>query len=86
MEYYTCIDDGNQFWGAADLIEHIRKHHASFIGRPGHPGIADSYGHIWYCFNCERSLKDHRSFNSDKAMLDHLKQCHGDIVAFTHEY
>ena len=86
MEYYTCTDDGNEFWSAADLIEHIRKHYASFIGRPGCPGITDSHGHIWYCFDCEQSLKDHRSFDSDKAMLDHFKQCHGDIMSFTCEY
>lgn len=87
MTYYTCTEDGNAFWADADLIEHLRKqHHAKFIRRPGRPGIMDGHGHIWYCFKYERSTSDHRSFNSDGAMLNHLKHCHRDLTASVCEH
>lgn len=59
------------------LIEHLRRvHHLGFIGRPGALGATDSHGHMWYCFECESDIKDHRSFDSDKAMWNHLQQRH----------
>ncbi|KAE8335237.1 hypothetical protein BDV24DRAFT_144288 [Aspergillus arachidicola] len=86
MSYYTCTEDGNDFWGEADLIEHLRKrHYADFIRRPGSLGAMDSHGHVWYCFACVRPVSDHRSFDSDRAMLNHLRDCHGNLTAFVHE-
>ncbi|RDH27272.1 hypothetical protein BDQ94DRAFT_163738 [Aspergillus welwitschiae] len=87
MSYHICTEDGNEFWADADLIEHLRKqHYANFIRRPGRLGIMDNHGHIWYCFECERSTSDHRSFNSDRAMLSHLKDCHRDLTASVCEH
>ena len=61
-----------------DAIEHIRKcfNNGYFIRRPGAVGVSDSHGHIWYCFSCETKTKNHRSFNSDAAMWQHLNDCH----------
>ncbi|KAL3495001.1 hypothetical protein BJX62DRAFT_196661 [Aspergillus germanicus] len=39
---YTCTDHEEE-----EAIEHLRRHHASFIHRPRR------LGHIWYCFDCE---------------------------------
>ncbi|OJJ45028.1 hypothetical protein ASPZODRAFT_134461 [Penicilliopsis zonata CBS 506.65] len=81
MNSYTCADHGDYFWSAAEILEHLRDHHASFIGQPGLPGVMDSHGHIWYCFECESHSTKHRGFDSDQAMLDHLKQRHGNIMS-----
>ncbi|PWY83693.1 hypothetical protein BO94DRAFT_536383 [Aspergillus sclerotioniger CBS 115572] len=86
MPYYTCTQDNNDFTREADLIEHIRHHHyADFIRRPGYPGIEDSHGHMWYCFECDRPTSDHRSFDSDRAMLNHLRSCHGYFTDSSYE-
>ncbi|KAL4778454.1 hypothetical protein BJX76DRAFT_343143 [Aspergillus varians] len=77
MVRHMCTEHGDDFWGLDKAIEHLRRHHASFIRRPGRLGAADSHGHIWYCMDCEsRYLNDHRSFDSDGAMWKHLTACH----------
>jgi hypothetical protein len=76
-----CSDRANEFDDLGDAIEHIRKHHdIHSIGRPGAVGCSDSHGHQWYCFDCETAVKDHRSFNSDEAMLQHLTACHHEYI------
>lgn len=58
-------------------IEHLRaKHGLWFIIRPNRLGNPDSHGHVWYCFLCETSHKDHRSFKSPNDMWKHLSHCH----------
>ena len=37
----------------------------------------DNHGHLWYCFSCKTNEKDHKSFNSNSTMLNHLNECHG---------
>jgi hypothetical protein len=77
----SCSSCAEIFDDLEDAIEHVRQHHTSDIRRPGAVGCADSHGHLWYCFGCETTLKDHRSFNSHEAMWSHLKNCHHfDIV------
>ena len=80
MVPYTCMDHGEAFMGEAGVIEHLRGSHTDFIKRPGRLGTTDSHGHIWYCFECEGPLNDHRSYDSDIAMLNHLNQCHEDVM------
>lgn len=78
---YTCTNHDHDFCGLSDIIEHIRKVHTSFIRRPGRPGHVDSHGHMWYCFECDRlPYQDHRSYDSDRAMLDHLKDRHSELL------
>lgn len=38
----------------------------------------DNHGHMWYCFHrkCALNHKDHRSFDSHKAIVDHIIHCH----------
>lgn len=38
----------------------------------------DNHGHMWYCFHrkCALHHKNHRSFDSHKAVLDHIIHCH----------
>jgi hypothetical protein len=80
---YTCTDHEEDFCGMDEAIEHLRRHHASFIHRPGRLGAADSHGHIWYCFDCEsKYLNNHRSFDSHKAMWNHLRDRHGLMLDF----
>lgn len=83
MSYlYTCEDqlcwEDQGLLSLSETIEHLRtKHRLSFIRRPNSLGTSDSHGHVWYCFNCETDIgKDHRSFQSNKAMWDHLNDCH----------
>ncbi|KAE8346203.1 hypothetical protein BDV24DRAFT_124458 [Aspergillus arachidicola] len=80
MKPYTCTQHDQDLWTQADVNEHLRKHHAGFIWRPASLGIPDSHGHLWYCFGCESQFNDHRSYNSDNAMFDHLRQRHADVT------
>ena len=70
--------DGLDLEGRGKAIEHLRATHGHrFIRRPHALGVSDSRGHVWYCFRCEDGTgKDHRSFNSDRAMWDHLTDRH----------
>jgi hypothetical protein len=35
------------------------------------------HGHLWHCFNCDTKWnKGNNSFDYDKAMWNHLKDCH----------
>ena len=64
---------------ADDLIERTRKKWMKqTIKRPGTVGTMDEHGHMWYCFDekCQPAHKNHRSFNSHKAMLQHLNARH----------
>ena len=84
---YICKDNICNTRGRSHLenhgeaIEHLRRyHHQSFIKGPNKLGIPDSHGNYWYCFHSKcsynKSGKDHRSFRSDRAMWDHLCDCH----------
>lgn len=81
-QLYTCEDwlcqNDQDLDGVGEVIEHLRtKHGLSFIRRPQSLGVADSHGHIWYCFDCETKMgKNHKSFQSHTAMWDHLNACH----------
>lgn len=72
MEYYCtlCVKHGGYYLGVQSAIEHLRRFHVSFIGRPGE---TNSQNHMWYCFDCDSDYKDHRSYNSDNAMWSHLE-------------
>jgi hypothetical protein len=82
MSLYACKDqlcqNNQDLYSVGEIIEHLRKKHKLlFIQRPNSLGIADSHGHVWYCFDCETKWgKDHRSFQSDKAMWHHLNDRH----------
>jgi len=80
--YFACNDPlcgGDQdLYSLSEVIEHLRtKHRIPFIRRPQRLGVPDSHGHVWYCFDCEaKSGKNHRSFQSSKAMWSHLNDRH----------
>jgi hypothetical protein len=73
---YKEFDD---LWCA---IEHLRKKHCAGIDirRPGGRFDEDSHGNVWYCFSCETDYKDHRSFQSNEAMMQHLDAKHGTSI------
>ena len=81
-QLYACNDQlcqGDQdLYSLGEVIEHLRaKHKLSFIQRPRELGASDSHGYVWYCFHCStKAGKDHRSFQSDKVIWDHLNICH----------
>ena len=57
-----------------DIGKHLRKYHRLDIRL----AESDSHGHSWYCFSCNsKSGKNHRSFDSDQALFDHLRTVHG---------
>jgi hypothetical protein len=85
---FTCKSKSPkcQTFASADLgqvIEHFRReHHPHSVKRPNALGVADSHGHLWYCFWCVGAYgKDHKSFGSDQAMWNHLNQCHDHWLA-----
>lgn len=77
----TCHQHDKDFADKGQAIEHLRAKHVSFIGRPKF-GQTDAHGHYWYCFDCGSGLKNHRSFNSDKAMWSHLKASHSYMECY----
>ena len=81
-----CSDCGLTFVDLGDAIEHVRKNHFIDIRRPGAVGHQDSHGHVWYCFQCETWPKDHRSFGSNEAMLQHMQSCHGGVISLVERY
>ena len=79
MQALTCTQHGDDF-DVREAIEHIRRFHASFIKRHRLPGEIDGHGHMWYCFDCDCDVKNHRSYDTDNAMWAHLKSKHETIV------
>lgn len=79
---FSCEDrrcnEKEKFHDLGETIEHLRNDHKlSFIKRPFGLGVSDSHGHVWYCFQCNTDFgKDHRSYQSDQAMWDHLNNKH----------
>lgn len=62
-----------------ETIDHLRGVHGrTSIHRPHAVGVPDSRGHLWYCKCLGRLGKDHRSFNSHRAMWDHLNSKHDE--------
>ena len=89
MEDYTCMECGKQMYCTEDVIEHLRKkkcfkYAPVDIRRPNALGEEDSHGNVWYCFSCTTSRKDHRSFQSEEAMLQHLMACHSPNIKRGH--
>lgn len=81
-QLFACKDqlceDDQGLHSLGEAIEHLRtKHKLCFIRRPHSLGLSDSHGHVWYCFQCgTKTGKDYRSFQSHKAMWDHLNDRH----------
>ena len=80
VQMYYCKDcstvDTDAEFHSYDLAKHLRKHHGVDIHTTSY--ISDSHGHSWYCFSCNsKSRKNHRSFDSDQALFDHLRTVHG---------
>jgi hypothetical protein len=72
------------------VVESLRKIGVSMnsldIRRPSRVGEYDAHGNMWYCFCCDTFVKDHRSFKSSRAMLDHLKSKHSLELIRTQQY
>ena len=79
MRALTCTEH-EYYFDTREAIEHLRRFHVDFIKRPGRPGEIDAHNHMWYCFECSSGFKDHRSYDSDKAMWAHLRHHHNDSV------
>jgi hypothetical protein len=78
---YSCNDQGCKgsfLFDLGDVIDHLRfRHSMPFICRPHGSGTPDGHGNLWYCFQCNtKPGRDHRSFQSDEAMWNHLHACH----------
>ena len=88
MEQYTCKQCSNHMNSMQDVAKHLRKECIDRIDIRafGRPGQRDTHGHLWYCFSCEIDWKDHRSFNSNVALLQHLSACHNDMISRGHLY
>ena len=71
-----------------EIIEHLRRDHKPHdIKRPHALGVSDSHEHLWYCFACRGKLgEDHRSYDSDQAMWQHIKQCHEWLTDIVPEF
>ena len=86
---YFCKDNICDTRGRSHLgnhgeaIEHLRRYHRqSFIKRPNKVGVPDDHGNYWYCMKCSvnKTGKHHRSFRSDRAMWNHLCDCHDGCI------
>lgn len=84
-QLYTCNDricrDSEVLYDVGEVIEHLRRKHKLLFSRQRGLGSPDRHGHIWYCFYCKtKTGKNHRSFDSHKAMWDHLNDRHDDML------
>jgi hypothetical protein len=61
---------------ADQRVELLREEGVCDVRRPARLGEPDAHGHTWYCFSCNGCAKDHKSFDSGRAMLDHLRDEH----------
>ena len=77
-----CLEPEDQAKFKIDEIAtHLHKHHHVDIRLAGCVEETDSHGHYWYCFTCNsKSGNDHRSFDSDQALFDHLRDVHGILM------
>ena len=68
-----------EFHSVYDIAKHLRKKHGVDIHTTTYD--VDAHGHSWYCFSCNsKSGKNHRSFDSDQALFDHLRDVHGILM------
>lgn len=86
-QLYDCIDEAcenNPYMnGLGEVIEHLRDKHGlkRYITRPSALGNTDSHEHVWYCDQCDdRTGKGHKSFDSHRAMWQHLQSRHVDDI------
>jgi len=91
MEEYTCTECSKHMNSMEEVAKHLRRNktkcnYVDVRASVGGPGRADNHNHVWYCFSCEKDWKDHRSFNSSKALFQHLKDCHEDKIKRGHLY
>ena len=95
--YYTCgcvkmrtdcgplmIEEQLKFDEMFSLCKHIRKEHGLDVRWNGEYNL-DAHGHCGYCFTCEgrNNNKDHRSFDSEGALLDHIRSSHNCKIKYT---
>jgi hypothetical protein len=79
MEYEA--DQYFTFQELGEALEHLRSvHYSHILRRPAALGYCDSHGHMWYCFEHETLLKDHRSFDSHEAVFQHWNSCHVEVI------
>ena len=75
-----CTNYGISPWGFDEVVEHMRGAHSNYdwIRRPN---VIDNHGHLWYCFRCKgKSAQDHRSYDSGRAMWNHIRDQHNDAL------
>ena len=77
---WVCTSDDEYLSTQGAAIDHLRgSHRFTWIRRPHAVGVADNHGHVWYCFKCLGKWgQDHRSFDSHRAMWDHLCDKHDE--------
>ena len=81
---YVCTDKkcpDEYLDSLGEVIDHLRGTHR-IIQRPHALGVPDSHGHIWYCFCFGQLSQYHKSFNSHRAMWDHLNSKHDDCLDY----
>ena len=84
-EYGCPEDDRLTFDSLFDLCKHLRRKHYLDVCFSGED--ADAHGHCAYCFKCEgKNGKDHRSFDSEDALLSHIRIKHNSSVVEIKEH
>ena len=72
-DFYNVVDEKKyRFDTRKEMAKHLRKEHNIDVRV-----CNDSHGHEYYCMSCGSRFNDHRSFNSDQAMMNHVKDQHG---------
>lgn len=68
----------------SEKVEYLHTLFPSWVRRPGRVGVADSHGHLWYCFhpNCVAAtgFKGHRSIHTHGGMIKHINAKHDDLT------
>ena len=83
-EYVCPEDDRLTFYDLCSLCKHLRRKHFLDVR---YCGMEDAHGHCAYCFKCEgKNGKDHRSFDSEDALLSHIQTKHDSSVVEIKEH
>jgi len=76
LNMLKCED--KEYYSELQLWRHMRKEYNVDVRLA--PNGQDSHGHMYYCMSCTSGYKDHKSFDSEQAITDHVRDVHSKHI------